>query len=351
MTAPTAYPGVHVEEKDSDNIAVNASSTMVPILCMGSTWGNKTWYYKNWMEVVKSYGSGSPDLNFMHVASLRAYFEAGGGPCYAVQLSNVHTAVNDPSISANHVVACGQGIAGVSAEVNKFERRIFTIFDMPATEITNADAAKDLPASPDAAAYYPRLKVKWTNTDIPASAVVAALYCENDRTRGVWKAPANIAVPAGFTPKYKVTDDIEGTYTTGKAINMIRSLGDAVPRIWGARTLDDSDDWRYVSVRRLFNSVEDDMRHMMEALMFEPNMPLTWEKARSAAISHLHGLWKKGALAGASDEEAYFAQIGKNVTMSDADIAQGKMILKIGLAAVRPAEFIILEFSQSMPGG
>ncbi|MDR5823090.1 phage tail sheath C-terminal domain-containing protein [Caballeronia sp. LZ043] len=116
----------------------------------------------------------------------------------------------------------------------------------------------------------------------------------------------------------------------------------------GADSNDDTS-WRYIPVRRLFNSAEADIRKSMQAMMFEPNTAPTWEKVRGAIDSYLFSLWSSGALAGTAPEEAYFVQIGKDVTMSDADIAAGKMIVKVGMAAARPAEFIILQFTQDMP--
>jgi phage tail sheath protein FI len=132
---------------------------------------------------------------------------------------------------------------------------------------------------------------------------------------------------------------------------MIRTLDDRGPVIWGARTLDDSDDWRYVSVRRLFNSVERDIKAAMQPMVFEPNNQPTWEKARSAITNYLYNLWKSGALVGKTEKEAYFVNIGEDITMTSDDIAQGKMIVDVGMAAVRPAVFIVLQFTQGVAEG
>jgi phage tail sheath protein FI len=180
---------------------------------------------------------------------------------------------------------------------------------------------------------------------------MAALYCVSDRNRGVWKAPANIALPAGYQPSQPVTDDLQAQYNSGKAINMIRKLDNRGILVWGARTLEDSDNWRYISVRRLFNSAERDIRKAMASMIFEPNNALTWEKVRTAIANYLHSLWRQGALAGTTEQQACFVKIGKDITMTDDDIAQGKMIVEVGMAAVRPAEFIILQFTQDVAPG
>jgi hypothetical protein len=116
--------------------------------------------------------------------------------------------------------------------------------------------------------------------------------------------------------------------------------------VWGARTLDgNSNEWRYVNVRRLFITVEESVSKACAQFVFENNDAKTWAKVNSMIKSYLNGLWKEGALMGASAEEAYFVEVGLGTTMSQQDILEGKMIVRIGLAAVRPAEFIILEFS------
>ncbi len=196
-----------------------------------------------------------------------------------------------------------------------------------------------------------------------ASSAIAGVYCKTDRNRGVWKAPANMAFinVAGlvqvaivgnkptFTP-VTVTEADQGKLN-GNGINAIRAFSDQGFVVWGARTLAAQDpEWRYIPVRRLFNSVERDIQQAMRTVMFEPNSPLTWEKVRSAIDNYLYSLWRLGALMGTKPEEAYFVKIGQNITMTESDIDAGTLIVKVGMAAARPAEFIILQFSQILGG-
>ncbi|MDR5837922.1 phage tail sheath C-terminal domain-containing protein [Caballeronia sp. LZ034LL] len=192
-----------------------------------------------------------------------------------------------------------------------------------------------------------------TELAITPAPAMAGAYCAVDRARGCWKAPANVAMYGVLALDASVTNDQQGTMNS-KGINVIRDLPGRGITPWGARTLAGADSnsdtsWRYIPVRRLFNSAEADIRKSMQTMMFEPNVAPTWEKVRSAIDSYLFSLWRSGALAGMAPEEAYFVQIGKGVTMSDTDIAAGKMIVKVGMAAARPAEFIILQFTQDMP--
>ncbi|KMW71376.1 phage tail protein [Photorhabdus luminescens subsp. luminescens] len=182
---------------------------------------------------------------------------------------------------------------------------------------------------------------------IPVSAVMAGVYCATDASRGVWKAPANVVLSGISDVAERLSEDEQGAMNQN-GINAIRYFSNKGFVVWGARTLQDDDNWRYIPVRRLFNAAERDIKQAMRFAVFEPNSQPTWERVRSAIDNYLHQLWQQGALAGNSPQEAYFVQIGQGLTMSDADIKQGKMVVKVGMAAVRPAEFIILQFSQNV---
>jgi phage tail sheath protein FI len=119
--------------------------------------------------------------------------------------------------------------------------------------------------------------------------------------------------------------------------------------VWGARTLAGNDnEWRYISVRRLFITVEESVKEATRFAVFEANDISTWLKVKGMIDSYLYTLWERGALRGAKAEEAYFVNVGLGKTMSLDDILNGVLIVEIGLAAVRPAEFIILRFSHKM---
>jgi phage tail sheath protein FI len=120
----------------------------------------------------------------------------------------------------------------------------------------------------------------------------------------------------------------------------------SVISIWGARTLAGNDnEWRYVSVRRFFNMVEESVKKSTNWAVFEPNDINTWTRVRAMIENYLLLKWKDGALAGVKPDDSYFVRVGLGQTMSPQDILEGRMIIEIGMAAVRPAEFIILRFS------
>lgn len=188
---------------------------------------------------------------------------------------------------------------------------------------------------------------------LPPSAAVAGIYASVDRDRGVWKAPANVSVAAVIGPVLKITNDAQDALnvdpTAGKSINAVRAFTGKGTIVWGARTLAGNDnEWRYISVRRLFIMIEESARKATSFAVFEPNDMTTWLKVKGMIESFLYGLWERGALAGASPAAAYFVNVGLGKTMTNQDILEGRMIVEIGIAAVRPAEFVVLRFSHKM---
>ena len=189
--------------------------------------------------------------------------------------------------------------------------------------------------------------------NLPPSAAMAGIYARVDRESGVWKVPANVNVLGIEGPSRIITKTDQDTLnydpTFGKSINTILSFTGKGTLVWGARTLAGNDqEWRYVSVRRLFNMIEESIQNSTSFVVFEPNNNTTWLKVKSIIDSYLSGLWKNGALAGAKPEQAYFVKVGLGETMTSNDILEGKMIIELGIAAVRPAEFVILRISHKL---
>jgi hypothetical protein len=188
---------------------------------------------------------------------------------------------------------------------------------------------------------------------LPPSAAMAGIYARVDREQGVWKAPANAGVMAVLGPVAKITDaqqeQLNIDPTAGKSINAIRAFTGKGTLVWGARTLAGNDnEWRYVSVRRLFITIEESTRKASAFAVFEANNQSTWLKVKAMIESYLYGLWQQGALAGSTAEAAYYVNVGLGTTMTPQDVLEGKMIVEVGIAAVRPAEFIVLRFSHKL---
>ncbi|MEO6548939.1 MAG: phage tail sheath C-terminal domain-containing protein [Ferruginibacter sp.] len=190
-------------------------------------------------------------------------------------------------------------------------------------------------------------------TIMPPSGAIAGVYAQVDRTRGVWKAPANVSLNNVLGPETVFTisqlDNLNVDTVAGKSVNAIRYFTGKGTLVFGARTLAGNDnEWRYISVRRFFNMVEESCKKSTEPFVFEPNDVNTWVKVQGMIENFLTTLWRQGALQGIKPEHAFYVAVGLGKTMTSLDILEGRMIVEIGMAVVRPAEFIILRFSHKL---
>lgn len=353
MPVTVTYPGVYIEELFALSISIGSGATAVPVIAgkKGDATVSEAVRVNSWLQFTSNVEFNADKT--LH-ACIRAYFENGGGYCYIVAEDTLEVEV--PKLDdVTLLVAAGRNIRKAVNTLCGPGKSLFAILDGPQGELEEADLEK-YDAAPHAAVYYPWLKADWrlkadgTPDPIPPSAAVAGAYCRSDRERGVWKAPANVVLKGGLLPFFKVTDQEQGKYNKGKAINMIREFRGAGPMIWGARTLEDQESWRYIPVRRLFDTAQRDIKKAMSSAVFEPNNEMTWEKIRGAIDNYLHSLWKQGGLMGNSPQQAYFVRVGKD-TMTEDEIRLGKLKVSIGMSAVRPAEFIILQFTQEVGKG
>ena len=210
-----------------------------------------------------------------------------------------------------------------------------------------------------AALYYPWIKVpnpladaNASNGDktltIPASGHLAGIWARNDTSRGVWKAPANEVIRGVVDVAYKVTK-AEQDLLNPIGVNCIRPFGVRGIRVWGARTLSSDPAWRYVNVRRLFNYVEDSILLGTQWVVFEPNDMDLWERVKRTINAFLLGLWRQGALFGATPGEAFYVKCDAETNPPES-VDEGKLVVEIGIAPVKPAEFVVFRISQWQGG-
>jgi phage tail sheath protein FI len=190
---------------------------------------------------------------------------------------------------------------------------------------------------------------------LPPSGAIAGIYALVDSSVGVFKAPANVSVSSVVAPTVNLTSAEQEDLNlplSGKAINAVRPFVGKGTLVWGARTLDgNSQDWRYINVRRTMIMLEQSIKFAAEPFVFRPNDANTWIAIRSMIGSFLRSQWQSGALVGASEDEAFQVDCGLGSTMTPQDILDGYMKISVKVAISRPAEFIVITFQQKMPGG
>jgi len=202
-----------------------------------------------------------------------------------------------------------------------------------------------------AALYYPWIKVEnpiGVNGDaevyIPPSGHIAGVWARTDESRGVWKAPANDTIRGCLDVAYGVSQN-EQSVLNPIGINCIRPFGTRGIRIWGARTLASDSDWRYINVRRLFNMVETTIAEGTQWAVFEPNDVALWEGIKRTLNAFLRGLWSAGALFGQSVDQAFYVKCDAETNPPES-IDQGLLIVEVGIAPVKPAEFVVFRIAQ-----
>jgi len=200
--------------------------------------------------------------------------------------------------------------------------------------------------------YWPWVKVldpsTGNNIHVPPSGHVAGIWGRNDDTRGVWKAPANEVVRGAISLELNITKN-EHDLLNPVGINCIRAFPGRGIRVWGARTLSSDPAWRYVNVRRLFNYLEKSILNNTDWVVFEPNDRDLWARVRRTIAAFLVMEWRKGALFGATPAEAFYVKCDDETNPAEA-IDLGQVCCQIGIAPVKPAEFVIFQLSQFSGG-
>ncbi|MFD2673186.1 phage tail sheath family protein [Marinicrinis sediminis] len=226
----------------------------------------------------------------------------------------------------------------------------FAILDIPRdkTKVADVNTHRDIFDSQYAALYNPWLQVfdplEKRSIFIPPSGSMAGIYARSDQSRGVQKAPANEVV-RGCTGLDCQYNNGEQDILNPRGVNLIRAFSGQGIRVWGARTTSSNGLWKYINVRRLFIFVEESIKAGTNWVVFEPNDEMLWARVNRTIEAFLTRIWRDGALMGSSASEAFFVNIGRS-TMTQDDIDNGRLICEIGIAPVKPAEFVIFRITQ-----
>ncbi len=275
-----------------------------------------------------------------------------GGVVTAISSITADATINVNANGAATILARGKNIFDAEIFISSTQKILNSIDNLYGSAILNKQIAEDLLFSNHSWFKGLSLKFKRETALVPPSGAVVGAYASVDRIRGVWKAPANVSLNAMVAPAFKIDDKEQenlNVHTTGKSINVIRAFTGKGNLIWGAKTLAGNDnEWRYVPVRRFFNFAEESIKKASEPFVFDANDANTWVRVKAMIENFLTLQWRAGALAGAKPNHAFYVKIGLGETMTALDILEGRMIVEIGMAVVRPAEYIILRFSHKM---
>ncbi|MCT8353818.1 MULTISPECIES: phage tail sheath family protein [Photorhabdus] len=235
----------------------------------------------------------------------------------------------------------------------KSRRGIMGLLDAPDDPVLAATCLEQFSSSDRqwGAVYWPGLKTTYQESGkhiiLSPTAAVAAVIQRNDNQQDIWTAPANVVLAKVVSPVRSFIEADALFNQHGASLNLVRSFPGKGIKVWGCRTLDNIFDspWRYIQIRRLVSYIEAHITRLGRAFVFEPNNAITWMKLKGQTYNWLHQLWLRGGLRGTEEEQAFDILLGVDESMSEADLRAGKMIMKIKLALLVPAEFIELSLT------
>lgn len=347
--APAPAPVAKDENKDNKDKKDAPAAAPAPAKAAGITPYDLCAGVGEGMVLTLEGGSDGSVLN----VTPDAYIGADDGPgkrtgLQAFQENGVVSVLAIPGVTAPEVQAALIGFC-------ENRKSCFAILDVPMDLKKTNDVAtfRDMYDSTYAAMYHPWLQMfdaGAKRTDyFPPSGAMAGIYARSDNSRGVHKAPANEVVRGctGLSCNYNVG---EQDILNPIGVNLIRALPGQGIRVWGARTISSNGLWKYVNVRRLFIYIEESIKANTNWVVFEPNSETLWSRVTRTIETFLATCWRDGALAGSSPEQAFFVECGPT-TMTQDDIDNGRLICQIGIAPVKPAEFVIFRITQKTATG
>ena len=389
---PETAPGVYIKEIEIGAKPIEGVSTSVAgFVGMtqhvtdgdfdNDTLVDKATLITNWGEFVKKFGVYDETVAPYLPPAVYGFFANGGSSCYVVRVKAgaadgdyVGTDDGKGNRTGLHVfkevdevnIVC---IPGVTTDVvqkamithcEAMKDRFCILDPQQNADIETIQTQKDTVVSEKgyAALYYPWIKVaiesrengkvKLIQDFTPPSGYVAGIYARSDTEKGVHKAPANEIVRGVLDLKVPITRG-EQEILNPKGINCIRAFRGRGIRVWGARTTASDALWKYINVRRLFLYIEESIEDGTQWVVFEPNNERLWARVKQSITQFLTKVWKDGALMGTTPEEAFFVKCDKT-TMTQNDIDNGRLIAVIGIAPVKPAEFVIFNIAQWQGG-
>ena len=396
----TSYhtPGVYVAEIPAGPRPIQAVGTSTPVFIgaapLSSAYVNQARAVNNWSEFLRTF---TPDQNRKSTVLSNAvygFFDNGGTRCFIVNTGsdgNIVDALAAAAVEDEIAIVAAPGMTdpashdAVLTHCELLQDRV-AILDTPEdvediellTQVETVPvpasakapkggaekAADDGPPAPGGlhprqsdngfgTVYFPWITVLDPISDalvnVPPSGHMAGIWARTDATRGVHKAPANESVNGALNLTYRLTRDEQGVLND-VGVNCLRLFAVEGIRVWGARTLADAaSEWRYLNVRRLFNMIEESIAQGTNWIVFEPNDRTLWKHIQRDIGAFLTRVWRDGGLMGATPEEAFFVKCDEETNPQDV-IDAGQVVAVIGIAPVKPAEFVVFQVMQSASG-
>jgi uncharacterized protein len=359
-------PGVYIEEiTPAGPIAGAGTSTAVLIGQVAQTLGdadlNKPVLITNWTAYTDAFGGYDPALALP--SAVRGFFENGGTAAYILPVKDMaalDAGLNQLTRVPDASIVCAPGVvdAGLQAKVIAHCEAMGDRFAILDGALDTAPLKADGPLQKQrggllskngfAALYWPWIVIndptapadKPAMLTRPPSGHIAGIFARSDSQRGVHKAPANEPIRGALDLAYHLNDTEQGALNHAN-INALRLFPGHPPMVWGARALTDSTPWRYVNVRRLFSYVEDSILEGTRWAIFEPNNYALWKGLERSITEFLTRVWQAGALFGRTAKEAFYVKIDDELNTPDVR-KLGQVIIEIGMAPVRPAEYVIV---------
>jgi uncharacterized protein len=336
----------------------------------------------NWSEFLREFAPPDPKDSSTDLShAVFGFFQNGGSRCIVVNLGKEKPlqeglaaleSLEEVAIIAAPGYTDAASYDAMLSQCEKLKDRV-ALFD-PAKEVPKIDLLTKVaepkvkgggagggglrPRQSDGgygAFYFPRIRVtdvlssKADLVDVPPSGHLAGIWARTDSTRGVHKAPANELIRGALDVTYRVTRS-EQELLNPAGVNCIRWFVNEGIRVWGARTVAaEASEWRYLNVRRLFNMIEESIARGTRWVVFEPNDRPLWQDIKRDVGNFLRVIWRDGALMGRTPQEAFFVQCDEETNPPES-IDQGRVVIVIGVAPVKPAEFIIFRIGQHAGG-
>lgn len=375
-------PGVYIQEVPSGVRSIAQVETAIPAFIGYTQKAKRTSksakesavLITSFTEYQKIFGSAT--AGYYLSESVQLFFENGGQSCYIISVGLSSAPIQKKSLNRGLTISKSLKVqlllipdaVGLSAadfySIQQSMLRQCTLlgdrFAILNTQEPSGNSLQDFQnfrnnttsATLDqGAVYYPW--VLKNGVSIPPSGAIAGIYAKTDQSEGVWKAPANVSlrgVHGLSTSLNSAQQSAANSSSDGKSINAIVEFSGKGILVWGARTLAGNDnEWRYVPVRRLGLMIEESLYRGLEWIVFEPNDEPLWTQAKASVANFLTQLYRQGAFQGTKPSQAFFVKCRLGETMTAQDIADKKLIMQVGFAPLKPAEFVMLSLEFQMP--